>query len=83
MGCPPTPAFGSGGGGRGGSSTHPLHPGVLQDLGRGEPLVGISHQQTGNEIFGRRGDVRPVLFGKLVLPFPDALEDHFLGGGGE
>lgn len=82
-GFPPSRFLGAGIWGGGDSSTHPLHPGVLQDLGRTEPLLGISHQQLGNEVFGSEGDVRPVLVGKLVLPLLDALEEHVLGWAGE
>lgn len=61
------------------SKAHPLHPGVLQNLGSAQPLLGISHQQLGDEVFGSEGDVGPVLVGELVLPFLDALKQHVLG----
>lgn len=58
---------------------HPLHPGVLQDLGSAQPLLGISDQQLGDEVFGSKGDVGPVLVRELILPLLDALKQHVLG----
>lgn len=54
--------------------THPLHPGVLEDLGGAETQRGVPDQQLGNEIFGALCDVSPVLLRELVLALLDALK---------
>lgn len=59
--------------------THPLHPGVLQNLGGTQSLLCISNQELGDEVFGLAGDVCPVLVRKLILAFLDALKQLVLG----
>lgn len=61
-----------------GAPTHPLHPGVLQDLGSAQSLLGIADEELGDEVFGSKGDVGPVLIWKLVLALLDALKQHVL-----
>lgn len=66
--------------------THPLHPGVLENLGGVETQRGVPDQQLGYEIFGSLCDVRPVLLWELVISLLDALEQVTLwrvseGGG--
>lgn len=57
----------------------PLHPRVLQDLGSTEPLLGISNQELGDEVFGSTGDMCPVFVRKLILAFLDTLKQLVLG----
>jgi hypothetical protein len=52
---------------------------MLQDLGSTQPLLGISDQQLGDEVFGSKGDVGPVLVRELILALLDALKQHVLG----
>lgn len=59
--------------------THPLYPRVLQNLGSAESLLCISNQELRDEVFGLVGDMRPVLVGKLVFAFLDALKQLVLG----
>lgn len=54
--------------------THPLHPGVLENLGGAETQSGVPDQQLGYEIFGGLCDVSPVLLWELVLALLDALK---------
>lgn len=58
--------------------THPLHPGMLQDLGSAQPPLGITDEELRDEVFGSEGDVGPVLLRKLVLTLLNALKQHVL-----
>lgn len=55
--------------------THPLHPGVLENLSSAEAHSGVPDQQLGYEIFGALCDVSPVLLWELILALLDALEE--------
>lgn len=54
--------------------THPLHPGVLEDLSSTEAQCGVPNQQLGYEILCLLCDVGPVLIWKLILALLDAVK---------
>ena len=47
---------------------------MTKNISGTEPLLGILHQQTLDEILGLGGDVRPVLVRELELPLLDVFE---------
>ena len=44
-----------------------LQPGMSDDLGSGDPLLGVLHQQLGDQVLGLNRDGGPLGLGKLKI----------------